>query len=163
MIVVIIGHLKRAFRKFAKTDFFKAFIYIIIAVSVATIGFSYLEDRSLADSFYWAIITLGTHPCAYVGIPRDDPSYEEDYDDIGKPYFDCNGGITFSGHNRHCHFTMFNLDIWWIGWDYAHAGDYLHYPEHFGIKSSGKKWTLEEIEEEVMKVIEQLKKIRDEK
>ena len=60
MIVVIIGHLKRAVRKFTKTDFFKAFIYIIIAVSVATIGFSYLEGRSLADSFYWAVITLTT-------------------------------------------------------------------------------------------------------
>lgn len=60
MIVIIIGHLKRAVRKFAKTDFFKAFIYIVIAVSVATIGFSYLEGRSLADSIYWAIITLTT-------------------------------------------------------------------------------------------------------
>ncbi|MFX1521046.1 MAG: ion channel [Promethearchaeota archaeon] len=60
MIFIIIGHLKRAFRKFAKTDFFKAFIYIVIAVSVATIGFSYLEGRSLAESFYWAIITLTT-------------------------------------------------------------------------------------------------------
>ncbi|WP_287583409.1 potassium channel family protein [Candidatus Borrarchaeum sp.] len=60
MIVVIIGHLKRAVRKFTKTDFFKAFIYIIVAVSIATIGFSYLEGRSLADSFYWAVITLTT-------------------------------------------------------------------------------------------------------
>ncbi len=60
MIFIIVGHLKKAFRKFAKSDFFKAFIYIVIAVLVATIGFSYLEGRSLADSFYWAVITLTT-------------------------------------------------------------------------------------------------------
>lgn len=60
MIFIIVGHLKRVFRKFVKTDFFKAFIYILVAVSVATMGFSYLEGRSLAESFYWAVITLTT-------------------------------------------------------------------------------------------------------
>jgi voltage-gated potassium channel len=32
----------------------------VVTVSVATIGFALLEGRSLAESFYWAVITLTT-------------------------------------------------------------------------------------------------------
>jgi voltage-gated potassium channel len=36
------------------------FIYFIVSVLIATIGFAILEKRSLLNSFYWAIITLTT-------------------------------------------------------------------------------------------------------
>jgi voltage-gated potassium channel len=60
MMTIVYHYLRKTFRKLIKTDLFKALVYIAVAVTIATVGFSYLEGRSLADSFYWAIITLTT-------------------------------------------------------------------------------------------------------
>jgi voltage-gated potassium channel len=52
--------LRQTFGKIVKKDIFKALGYITIAITIATIGFSRLENASLADSFYWSIVTLTT-------------------------------------------------------------------------------------------------------
>jgi len=52
--------LRQTFGKIVKKDIFKALVYLTIAIITATIGFSRLENRSLAESFYWAIVTLTT-------------------------------------------------------------------------------------------------------
>lgn len=46
-----------------------------------------------------------------------------------------------------------------IGWDYSHAGDYSSYYENDIYFQDEKKWTTEEIYEEVKSVIEQLEKL----
>lgn len=73
----------------------------------------------------------------------------------GKPYgeipVDCHGGLTYS-HDR-INALAGNADGWWIGWDYAHFGDYNELLEPI---SEWKKWTTAEIFEEMKEVIEQL-------
>ena len=53
------------------------------------------------------------------------------------------------------------LNGWFIGWDYAHYNDYCGYDETLPIefKRGGKKWTTEEIQEEVYFVCRQLRKV----
>ena len=50
------------------------------------------------------------------------------------------------------------LEGWFIGWDYAHCGDYCGYEETMpeSIRTYGKKWTTEEIIKECENAIEQI-------
>lgn len=98
----------------------------------------YIVDRGSFDGHKWFITSLGTYPCAYVesDIPED---LQND--------IDCHGGITFWGNG----FPEFEDDSVYIGWDYAHAWDYSFF------NLDGKKWTVEEIKNEIMEVVEQLK------
>jgi len=106
------------------------------------------------EGFDYVIMSLGTHPTAYIKIPKGHKYYEKDYDDIN---IDCHGGFTFAGKD----FIFNPIEIknsWWIGWDYAHSGDYMGYYETDSpLAGSGKKWTTKEIYKEVKKVIQQLK------
>lgn len=101
----------------------------------------YIVDRGSFDGHKWFITSLGTYPCAYVksDIPED---LQND--------IDCHGGITFWGNG----FPEFEDDSVYIGWDYAHACDYSFF--NF-FNENGKKWTVEEIKNEIIEVVEQLK------
>lgn len=96
-------------------------------------------------NFNYYIYSLGTHPCAYVNIGNTSLDHV-DYDDID---IQCHGNLTYSME------TLHDLDIkgWFIGWDYAHPEDYI------GGFTDGIKWTVKEIEEECIDVIEQVIKI----
>jgi len=110
--------------------------------------------RGEYKGFNFVIVSYGTHPCAYVEIPKSHPLYETDYDCID---IDCHGGLTFDGDLL---FVDDSLKGWYIGWDYAHPGDYVGYMlgvyEDLGTPCADKKWKTEEIYEEVKKVIEQI-------
>ncbi|MCM1316396.1 MAG: hypothetical protein NC244_13615 [Alistipes senegalensis] len=71
------------------------------------------------------------------------------YDDIP---VECHGGLTYSKSYVN---GLFTDSGWWIGWDYAHDGDY--FGDMHDDTSCLKKWTTAEIIEEVKKVISQLK------
>ena len=86
------------------------------------------------------------HWCGYVGIPKDHPDYDKDYDDMdginihwGLTYAErCNGII--------CHKTDDSEDDrYWFGFDCAHAGDVIPAHDLFelsflaAIKEIGKK------------------------
>lgn len=114
-------------------------------------------DEGVYKGFHYVIVSYGTHPCAYVEIPGGhklyDVSNKDELVDI-----DCHGGITYVSTtglikpNNENH-----RDGHWIGWDYAHACDYIGYlPVDFTITNGLKKWTTKEILEEVKDVIEQL-------
>ena len=84
--------------------------------------------------FEWYVVSYGTHPCCYIKIPEGHDYFGLDYDDIND-LFDypvhCHGGLTFSDDHL--------LDLekgWYIGWDYAHLGDYHPLFEPFGAKYS---------------------------
>ncbi len=109
-------------------------------------------DEGNINGFDYKIINYGLHPCAYVALPNSHKYYNKEYNDID---VDCHGGLTFG------RFTTFEPDKdekFWIGWDYAHYGDYsgtdLMFSPDFCV--GGKKWTTEEILEEVKNVICQL-------
>lgn len=97
----------------------------------------------------YAIITLGRHPVAYVRVPKTHKMYEKDYDNLN---ISVNGGLTYSDTMV----TGVEKQGWWLGWDYAHCNDFTMWSLHDEF-SSGKKWSIDEIFNEVKTAIKQLK------
>lgn len=113
-----------------------------------------LEHGTCFGVFYW-IVNYGTHPCAYVMIPQNNKYFERGYEEID---VNVHGGLTYS--NKYLPFETKKSDnkAWYIGWDYAHYGDYNGFeekvPKEFRV--GGKKWTTEEIKNEVIEVCYQI-------
>ena len=116
------------------------------------------EGKYMGYQFY--IMNLGTHPTAYVEIPETSKLFGKDYFEIYdmETDIDVHGGLTYSRD----HLFGGEKHKWFIGWDYAHAGDYAgyseKYPELSRLSIYDKKWTTEEIFEDVVSVIQQIKK-----
>ena len=108
------------------------------------------------DGYLWAIISLGTHPCAYVEIPEEHPWFEKKYQRLR--HVRCNGGLTYSDYGPVG--SSNERNAWWIGWDYAHPNDYAPREEIIG-EQRGKQWTTEEIFAEVKEVIRQAKEVEE--
>ncbi len=108
-------------------------------------------DEGIYNDFHYAIVSYGTHPCAYIEIPEGHELYDvSDEDELVD--IDCHYGITYVSKTGLIKPSNKNhRDGHWIGWDYAHYMDYI-----FGICHCGKKWTTKEIFEDVKNVIEQL-------
>jgi hypothetical protein len=111
------------------------------------------------EGFRYYVISLGTHPCAYVEIPSDHAFFGMDYDEIYKHiYIDCHGGLTYSKESLKVGNTW--IHGWFIGWDYAHYGDYCGYdswqPNDFGMRA----YTTNEMTQDCEKVIEQIMNIK---
>ena len=102
------------------------------------------DGRYKGFDFY--VISLGTHPCAYIDVSDTTLSGEE-YSNID---IICHGGLTYSDSIL----TTVDKNGWFIGWDYAHYTDY--FGGYFDSFTGCKKWTTEEIVDECKKVIEQL-------
>lgn len=100
-------------------------------------------------NFQFYILNLGTHPTAYVEIPGESILFGRGYSQID---IEVHGGLTFADSSL----GVVENKSWFIGWDYAHCTDYVGYDIEFGFNSSAKKWTTEEIFEDVVSVIEQL-------
>ena len=98
-----------------------------------------LLDSGTFKNYNYYILSLGTHPTAYVEIPKGNKIYEKDYKEID---LEVHGGLTYSRD-----FLWISkekkLQGWFIGWDYAHYGDYVGYelmfPQEFKIREE-KKW-----------------------
>lgn len=58
------------------------------------------------------------YACGYIGVPKEHPWYEKDYDDI-----ECtiHGGLTYVTHTNPA--TKQEDTLWWVGFDTAHGGD----------------------------------------
>lgn len=99
------------------------------------------------------IMNLGTHPTAYINVIYDMRYKFKDYDQID---LDVHGGLTYSENNLLLEEER--VKGWFVGWDYGHYNDYDGYEMRFSeeLQSNGKKWTTEEIFEEVKLAIEQL-------
>lgn len=110
------------------------------------------------EGYGFYIVSYGVYPCAYIEIPKGHRWF-------GREYYekDILHGIawhrvlTYSGNLGH---VIGENDKWFIGWDYGHAGDYVSpYELSQTLSETEKKWTTEEIFEEVKKVIGQLKSL----
>jgi len=116
-------------------------------------------DQDTIDGVNYAIVHLGTHPCAYVGLkhPSNNKYFIEDSD------LDVHGGCTFHTINN-TNISYLSREYDWIGWDYAHLGDFSgydiisgkHHRDVYG--NHDKKWTFGEILAEVHRAIKQVKK-----
>lgn len=127
------------------------------------IEMTYQKDRKIEMLYYdkyknynYYILSLGTHPTAYIAIPKGNKLYGQDYNDIYEMGCDINvnGGLTYSRHEL----IGIDSEDWFIGWDYAHCGDYCGYEETMpeSIRTHGKKWTTKEIIEECKNAINQI-------
>lgn len=102
-----------------------------------------------------AIIDRVTHPCAYVKIPKH---LEEKIIRDGDPCTEeincfCHGGVTYMKEGKPHKYLGGDTYGLWIGWDYAHCGDYIAYYVEI---PSDKKWTTEEILEECKEAVDSL-------
>jgi hypothetical protein len=96
----------------------------------------------------YEICTNGAHPTAYVNCGEDSFSNKESFD--GLPV---HGGCTFFG-------TRYIVEGFWVGWDYGHYCDYITPLGaikdgliNFGFPRRGKKWTVAEVMQDVIKAI----------
>lgn len=122
----------------------------------------YQKDRKIEllhkgeyKGYNYYILNLGTHPTAYIEIPKEHKLYGKHYDDIYEMGYDINvhGGLTYSDSKLMC----VKSKNWFIGWDYAHAYDYCGYYELGDfLNEKTKKWTTEEIIEECKSAINQI-------
>lgn len=110
-------------------------------------------DSGNYKGYNYIIMSYGIHPCAYIEIPKEHKYYNQNYTDIDEDIdFQVNGGLTFGS------FRDFGFgEKYYIGWDYAHCGDFSGYwlNKEYGI-FDGKQWTTEQILEEVRTAIRQL-------
>lgn len=67
--------------------------------------------------------------CGYVGVPKHHPWHGKDYDDCE---VEVHWGLTYAGkcagkicHKEETDGKIANQDVWWLGFDCAHSGDYI--------------------------------------
>lgn len=112
----------------------------------------------LADGEYkgyrFFIISYGTHPCAYVALPKTSKFYGKHYEDR---IFDnlnpfVHGGLTCSGRG------LLGKKTYLIGWDYVALGDFVGYSLGSSVELTvlTKEWTTEGIYEQVKEVIDEI-------
>ena len=118
-------------------------------------------DTGYCLGLLYYIMNLGMYPTAYVRIPENHRYYKKDVEEID---IDVHGGITYSGDHLYIENNQ-KMEGWFIGWDYAHSGDYAGYEEKLPkeLQTGGKKWTTEEIFKEVKSVCYQLQKTKEDK
>ena len=130
----------------------------------------YQKDRKMEllhkgeyKGYNFYILNLGTHPTAYIEIPKEHKLYGKDYNEIYEMGYDIDvhGGLTYSDDELMC----VKSENWFIGWDYAHCDDYAGYYEedflrHLSEMRKLKKWTTEEIIEECKSAINQISEIK---
>lgn len=114
-------------------------------------------DEGEYKGYRYKIISYGIHPCSYIALPKGHKyaKIDEEYD-ISLPV---HGGITYKEDGDG---IKFDKKYCWIGWDYAHGGDFSGYDMLPLIEKSSsfyyhdKKWTTEELINEVKEAIEEL-------
>jgi hypothetical protein len=123
-----------------------------------------LYEEVTEDGYTILITSLGTHPCAYIGLPKghilENVSHDELSDD--ECYIDCHGGLSYSDNDV----AGFYKDIWFLGWDYSHCGDFTgyylgddNYLKNDYLKDS-KKWTVKEIYEDCLTALNDIRNVK---
>lgn len=67
--------------------------------------------------------------CGYVAVPKGHPWFEKSYGDLEDLGLapEVHGGLTYSNHcqGEICHQSETEDEVWWLGFDCAHAGDLM--------------------------------------
>ena len=119
----------------------------------------YINDHKhrevLANNEYkgykYYVLSLGTHPTAYIEIPYGDKFFGRNYMDI--PCLPVNGGPTYSADHLCITNEITIDDSWFIGWDYAHYEDYIELGD-LSLLLGNKKWTTKEMKDECERAID---------
>lgn len=106
----------------------------------------------------WFICSVGTHPCVYVRITKKETALKWEEMPI-----DVHGGITYqqkkpklSNSYKNQHIDVNPL----IGWDYRHGNDFYYKPDKLDNISNSRVWTIKELENEVLSVIDQMEELK---
>ena len=118
-------------------------------------------SRGIYKGYEYVILSLYSHPTAYILLDENHKWYGKDYFDIP---LEVHGGLTYGekdlggfleySDKYKCENLTVIRNKWVIGWDYAHYGDY--YYSRFMSETNDKKWTTEEILQEVKKAIDEM-------
>ena len=115
-------------------------------------------DTGYMFGYLYFILSLGTHPTAYIKIPSDHPYFNvKDYNKIP---LNVHMGLTFMNDDGLILENGDFIEGKFIGWDYAHAGDYYPFLDSKYDVLEDKKWTTKEIQEEVKDACYQLEEVR---
>ena len=106
--------------------------------------------NGIYKGYHFYIISYGTHPCCYVEIPSKSKIFKITYMDIES--IDVHGGLTYSSDKLYIGTNTALNNSWFIGWDYAHLGDYVAFIDSI----DGKKWTTNEMIDDCKNVINQI-------
>ena len=113
-------------------------------------------DEGTYKGLDYAIVSKGKFPCAYIGCPYGVSGID---DEILKK-IKVHGKFTFYGKGYWDLISTFGRRF--LGWDYGHMdlGDFTYWAEKYEKdcppKETLKKWTTQEILDEVKDVIDQL-------
>lgn len=115
-----------------------------------------LEGKFKDYQFY--ILSLGIYPTAYIEIPKNSYLFGKGCNEIYKMGLDIYVHVGLTYANGELHTDDGIKTGWFIGWNYAHYGDYLGYKEMAidGLLTYDTKWTTEEIFNDVCGAIEQI-------
>lgn len=112
-----------------------------------------VERKVLCSGKYkgidYYILTLGTHPTAYINLNNSDSAIENILDGL------VHGGITYQSD-----YLVLDDDKtiygYFVGWDYSHYGDYsgAYIDLDTKLLNDFKKWTTEEILSQVKSAID---------
>lgn len=111
------------------------------------------------DGTAYAVVNVhGSHPCAYIQFPGIEKI--ENYNCIDLFYdeaddFWIHGGFTFLGTHENI-----GLPGIWLGWDYAHCGDWtqtLPIAEDRFSHEDEMKWTTEEVVDHAKKALDYIR------
>lgn len=121
------------------------------------------EPLVLVDDVYegyrYIILTLGTHPCAYIILPSDNLLYGLDYNEISDRDIYAHGGLTYSRDYLGKDEQIVSSDdgVWVIGWDYTHLGDWSGlFSFSDNLMMENQKWSVDDISCDVLDVINQI-------
>lgn len=96
----------------------------------------------------------------YVAVPRSHPAWERDYDKLD---IQVHGGLTFGQQGVENDRQWDDPELWWFGFDTAHAGDKIYYSSGEISDSDGHYWTVEEVAEETENMARQFAEIKEKK
>ena len=110
-------------------------------------------DSGFCFGLLYYILNLGPHPTAYIKVPKGAKYFGKNIYDIN---IEVHGGITYAEEGLYVNDTY--IDGYFIGWDYAHFGDYFGFENRYPVtyRTNAKKWTTQEIFKEVRKACYQI-------
>ena len=108
------------------------------------------------DGFRYYVKNIGTHPCCYVAIPEEcSITFSKEHRDLLQDTISCHGGLTYIEKLLWDSENEQYIPGKFIGWDYAHACDYIA----GDIGHDGIKYDTDFLVKECFDVIEQLQSL----
>ena len=123
--------------------------------------------RGKYKGYVYVVYSMGTHPTAYISVKKGSPFYGQSTWDLNDSALTQNvrQELTYSkpwlpGEKKTQESTGKDKK-WWIGWDYAHEGDYNGFIEQYPddirdrwLELFPRKYTTPEILDDVKDVID---------